>query len=140
MASFNKFNIFTKDLASGKHNLASDSLYVMLTNNTPTASNLTTADITEISASNGYTAGGTSAPFISLTLSGGVVKLVLDNAGLISASGGSIGPFRYAVLYNGTASGNPLIGWFDYGSALTLVNGQQFQVLFDPTYGALTIT
>jgi hypothetical protein len=140
MATFNKFNSFTLALASGVHNLSSDSLYVMLTNNQPSASNQTTSDITEISAGNGYSAGGSQAALVSINQSGGVTKLTLANAGLISASGGTIGPFRYAVLYNSTASGKPLIGWFDYGSALTLADGQQFQVQFDQTYGALTIT
>jgi hypothetical protein len=140
MATFNKFNSFTLALASGVHNLSSDSLYVMLTNNQPSASNQTTSDITEISAGNGYSAGGSQAALVSINQSGGVTKLTLANAGLISASGGTIGPFRYAVLYNSTASGKPLIGWFDYGSALTLADGQQFQVQFDQTYGTLTIT
>jgi hypothetical protein len=138
MASFNKFNAFVNDLASKVHNLGSDTLKIMLTNSAPTATNAVKADITEISAANGYTAGGTAATLVSSSQTSGTYKLVLNNV-TFTASGGSIGTFRYAVLYNSTAASGNLIGYYDYGTALTITNGNSFQVQFDGTNGVLQL-
>jgi hypothetical protein len=139
MAAFNKFNSFVEALAEKVHNLGSDTLKVMLTNTAPVAANSVKADITEISAGNGYTAGGNTASVTSSAQTSGTYKLVLGDPATWTASGGSIGPFRYAVLYNDTATNKELIGWWDYGSALTLASGESFTVDFDPTTGVLTL-
>ncbi len=139
-AAFQKFNAFTQDLARKVHDLGADNIYLMLTNTAPSAANAVKADITEIAAGNGYTANGLQCPVTSCTQTGGVLKLVLSNPGAWTASGGSIGPFRYAVLYNATPVSKPLIGFYDYGSAVTLAAGEQFQGTFDATNGVLTIT
>lgn len=138
MAAFNKFNSFVEALAEKVHNLGSDTLKVMLSNTAPSASNTVKADITEISAGNGYTAGGHQASQSSSSQSGGTYKLVLNDV-TITASGGSIGPFRYVILYNDTATNDELIGWYDYGSSITLNNGEPFTVDFDGTNGVLTL-
>lgn len=139
MAAFNKFNSFVEALAEKVHNLGSDTLKVMLTNTAPVATNSVKADLTEISAGNGYTAGGNTASVTSSAQTSGTYKLVLGDPTTWTATGGSIGPFRYAVLYNDTASNDELIGWWDYGSALTLAAGESFTVDFDPTTGVLTL-
>jgi hypothetical protein len=140
MAAFNKFNIFVLDVSNGKHNLGTDNLRVMLTNTAPVATNAVLADITEISTGNGYSAGGTQATLVSNTQSSGTEKLILNNV-LFNASGGSIGPFRYCVLYNSTQASpvKPLIGWYDYGTNLTVTAGNSFQVQFDATNGVLQL-
>lgn len=139
MASFNKFNSFVEALSEKVHNLGADTLKVLLTNTAPAATNSVKADLTEISAGNGYTAGGTAATISSSSQTSGTYKLVLADV-VFTASGGSIGPFRYAVLYNDTASNDELIGWWDYGSSITLASGETFTVDFDATTGVLTIT
>lgn len=141
-STFNKFNQFTEDLAKKVHNLSADTLKVGLTNTAPVATNAVWGDITEISSGNGYTAGGNSAAISSCAQTSGVLKLILSNPATWTASGGSIGPFRYAVLYNSTPTSpmKPLIGWYDYGSSVTLAAGEQFQVAFDGTNGVFTIT
>lgn len=141
MASFNKFNQFVEDLAKKVHNLNTDTLKVMLSNTAPLATNAVKADITEISAGNGYATGGATATFVSGAQTGGVYKLVL-NPVTFTAAAGSIATFRYAVLYNDTPSSplKPLIGWYDFGTAVNITNGNAFQVLFDATNGVLTIT
>lgn len=139
MASFNKFNPFVEAVAEKVHNLGADTLKVMLSNTAPTASNAVKADITEISAGNGYTAGGNTASITSSSQTSGTYKLVLGDPATWTASGGSIGPLRYAVLYNDTATNKELIGWWDYGSSITLNAGETFTVDFDPTTGVLTI-
>lgn len=140
MATFNKFQAFVEHLAEKVHNLGSDTLKVMLTNTAPVNTNSVLADLTEISAGNGYTAGGTAASISSSAQSSGTYKLVLADV-VFTASGGSIGPFRYAVLYNDTPSSpaDPLIGWWDYGSELTLASGESLTVDFDGSAGVLTI-
>lgn len=140
MASFNKFNSFVEALAEKVHNLGSDTLKVYLSNATPdAAADSIKTDLAEISAGNGYTAGGNQATISSSSQTSGTYKLVLADPATWTASGGSIGPFRYAVLYNDTATNDELIGWWDYGSSITLNAGETFTVDFDPTTGVLTI-
>lgn len=138
-ATFSKFNSFTEAFMEKVHNLGSDTLKVMLTNSAPSSSNTQKSDITDISPGNGYSAGGTAATISSSAQTSGTYKLVLADV-TITASGGGIGPFRYAVLYNDTASNKELIGFWDYGSNLTLANGESLLVDFSAVNGVLQVT
>jgi hypothetical protein len=138
MATFNKFNSFVEAVAEKKHDLGADVLKVLLTNTAPVAANAVKADLTEIAAGNGYAAGGTQATQASSAQTSGTYKLVLNDV-VFTAAGGSIGPFRYAVLYNDTATNDELIGWHDYGSSITLLDGETFTWNADPTSGVLTL-
>lgn len=138
MAVFNKFNSFVLDLATKVHNLNSDALKIMLTNTAPAATNTLKANITDIAAGNGYTAGGGAAAFVSGIDTAGVYKLILSPV-TFTAAGGSIGPFEWAVLYNATPAGGNLIGWWDYGTAITLTSGNTFTVNLDQTNGVFTL-
>lgn len=138
MATFTKFNTFVEALAEKIHNLGSDSLKVVLTNTAPTpGTDDQLADITQISNGNGYTTGGTATTISSSAQSSGTYKLVITD--VVFTATGSVGPFRYAVLYNDTAAGDELIGYWDYGSSITLANGETFTVDFDGTSGVLQI-
>ena len=142
MAAFNKFQSFVEHLAEKVHNLGADTLKIMLVNSpAPVNTNTVKADLTEITAGNGYSAGGAAVTITSSAQSGGTYKLV-GNDVVITAAGGSIGPFRYAVLYNDTPTSpaDPLIGWWDYGSAVTLQDGENLTVDLDQTNGILTVT
>lgn len=138
MAAFNKFNCFVEDKAHKKHNLGSDTLKIMLTNSAPIATNTVKANLTEISAGNGYTAGGTAVTITASAQTSGTYKLTGND--VVFTASGAVGPFRYAVLYNDTASNKELIGWWDYGSNVTLANGETFTVDLDQTNGILTST
>ncbi len=140
MANYVKFDQFVEDLAKKVHNLNSDTLKVMLTNTAPVAGNSVMADLTEIAAGNGYTAGGSAATFVSGAQSSGTYKLVLNDV-TFTASGGSIGPFRYAVLYNDTPTSpaDPLIAFWDYGTSITLTNGNSLTVNLDQSSGVFTL-
>ena len=129
MAAYNKFQKFVQDVHHKVHNLASDTIKVMMTNTAPVATNAVKADLTEISAGNGYTAGGATSAQASSGQTAGVYKLVLTDV-TFTAAGGSIGPFRYVVFYNDTPTSpaDPLIGWYDYGSAVTILDGESFLV------------
>jgi hypothetical protein len=138
MATFNKFNSFVEALAEKVHNLGSDTLKVALTNTAPNATDSQLSNITQISAGNGYTTGGAQATQVSSAQASGTYKLVLNDV-TFTASGGSIATFRYVVLYNDTATNDELIGWYDYGTALTVTSGNSFTVDFDGTTGVLTL-
>lgn len=138
MASFNKFNSFVEAVAEKKHDLGADVLKVLLTNVAPVATNTVKADLTEITAQNGYTAGGTQSTQSSSAQTSGTYKLVIGDV-VFTASGGTIGPFRYAVLYNDTAANDELIGWYDYGSSITLQAGETLTTDFDASGGVLTL-
>ena len=138
MASFNKFQDFVEQLGKAIHDLdGTHTLKVMLTNSAPVATNTVFANITDITAENGYTAAGTAtSPTWSETT--GTAKLVCTDV-VFTASGGTIGPFQYAVLYNDTATSKNLIAWWDYGSAVTLQDGETFTVDFDASAGVFTV-
>lgn len=139
MAAFNKFQVFVENVAEKVHNLGADVLKVALSNTAPVATNTILANITQISGTNGYTTGGTQATIASSSHTAGTYKLVLND--VVFTATGSMGPFRYAVLYNDTPTSpvDPLIGWWDYGSSITLAATETFTVDFDPTNGALTL-
>lgn len=141
MASYNKFNAFVENLAEKVHNLGADTLKVMLSNSAPTATNAVKADITEIAAGNGYVSGGPTVTIASSSQSSGLYKLVLADV-TITASGGSIGPFRYITLYNDTPTSplKPLIGSWDYGSSISLGAGESFTVDFDASAGVIQLS
>jgi hypothetical protein len=135
ISAYNKFNNFVLDLGKGVHNFTAHSLSIALSNTAPVATNTVLADITLI-------AGAALHPLDSVTWSqtGGTAKLVAADE-VITASGGSIGPFQFLVVYNDTPTlpADPLICWFDYGSALTLNDGESLTVDFDGTNGVFTI-
>ncbi len=138
MAGFQKFYQFVEDIAKKVHNLSTDQLKIALcaSANAPVATNAVLADLTEISYTNLSTRNITTTSAEQTT---GVLKLILVDL-VLTASGGSVAAFRYIVIYNDTASGKPLIGFYDYGSNLTLLDGETFTIDWDNSTGALTIT
>jgi hypothetical protein len=140
MADFVKFQNFVEDLGKGVHDLQAggDTLKVYLTNAAPSASgDAVKTDLAEISAGNGYTAGGEDVQN-DWSESGGTATLT--GTDITWTATGSVGPFRYAVLYNDTPStpADPLIGYWDYGSEVTLANGETFTVDFGASILTLT--
>lgn len=139
MSTFEKFNSFVEAMAEKVHNLGSDTLKVALTNTAPTATDTQLSNITQISAGNGYTTGGSTTTQSSSAQSSGTYKLVLGDV-VFTASGGAIAQFRYAVLYNDTATNDELIGYWDYGSAVDLASGETFTWDADATTGVIQLT
>jgi hypothetical protein len=134
MATFNKFDSFVEALSEKVHNLGADQLTVALSNTAPVATNTVLTNITEITYTN------LSARNITTSTSAqtsGLYKLVV--ADLVLTATGAVGPFRYVVLYNNTATNKELIGWYDYGSSITLATGETFTLDFDQTNGVLTL-
>ena len=137
MASFNKFQPFVENLAEKKIDL-SGTLKIVLSNAAPTATHGQKSQITEISAGNGYSAGGPAVTVSSSSQTSGTYKLVCADV-TITASGGSIGPFRTATLYDDAATNDELVGAWDYGSSITLADGEAITVDFDASNGVLTL-
>jgi hypothetical protein len=127
------------DVGNKVHNLGADTLKIMLTRTAPAATNAVKADLTEIAAGNGYTAGGTAVASNAYSQTSGVGKLT-GNDVTFTAAGGAIANFRYAVLYNSTPAAGNLIGWWDYGSTVTLNAGESLLVDLDQVNGILTLT
>ena len=128
-SSFSKFNSFVEAEAEKVHNLGSDVLTVAMTAaaNAPVASNTVLANLTQIDYTN------CSARTLTVTTSAqtsGTFTLDADNL-VLTASGGNVGPFRYVVLYNDTATNDELICWYDYGSDITLAAGETLTIAFN---------
>ena len=135
MPTLTKFYSFVEAIHEKKHNLGSDTLKVLLTNTAPILSNTQKSDISgELSTANGYTAGGATVTITSSAQSSGLYTLIATDV-TWTASGGSIGPFRYAVFYNDTATNDELIGYLDYGYSVTVASGQTFTLDFDAVSG-----
>lgn len=139
MASFNKFQQFVEDLSKGVHNLLTGALTVALTAavNAPVNTNTVLANLTQIS----YTNLSARVLTVSSCLqTSGTLKLVIADLTL-TAGGGAVATFRYVVIYNDTPTSpaDPLICWFDYGSNVTLADGETFVLDFDGTNGLIQI-
>ena len=131
MAAFTFYQDFKEQLGKGVHNLSSNTIKVALTNAAPNvATHAALADITQISTGGGYTGGaggGSALASVTYSESAGTGTFVAADL-VFTASGGSIGPFRYAVYYNDTATSpaDALIGYVDYGSSITLADTETF--------------
>jgi hypothetical protein len=119
----------------GIHNLGSHQLKVALTNTAPSAANAVLTDISEISYTNCSTRNITTSTSAQTS---GTYKLVCTD--LVLTASGTVGPFRYVVLYNDTAASKNLIAYYDYASSVTLANGDTFTIDFDGSGGVLTVT
>lgn len=151
MASFNKFNQFVQDVGRGVLNLNSDTLRDLLTNTSPNAADTkvdtttstctigSTSNAAEIAAGNGYVKKGTAIGTTAYSQTSGTATLSGANV-VYTASGGTIGPFRYVCCFDdtgGTTSTRSVIGWWDYGSSITLNNLETFTI--DHSANILTI-
>lgn len=140
MADFVNLAQFFQDVGRGVHNLNADTLKVVLTNIAPNAADGVLADITQISAGNGYSAGGFTLTGTAFTLDTGVAELVADDLE-IAASGGAMAQWRYAVIYNDTPTSpaDPLIGYIDNGSAIDLASGESITLDFSAATGIVRL-
>lgn len=129
MAAFNKFNQFLEDLAKKVHNLHTDQINIYLSNAAPNgATHAVKSDIAEISTGNGYTGPVDTQNVVSRSV--GTTSVV--GTDIVITASGAVGPFRYVPLYNDTPTSpaDPLIGWWDYGSSISLAAGETFTIDF----------
>lgn len=135
MATFTKFNAFVENVAEKVHNLGSDQLVVALSSVAPVNTNTVLANLTQVDYTYCSSRNITTA---SSAQSAGTYKLVVNDLTL-TASGGAVGPFQYVTVYNDTATNDELVCFFNYGSAITLSDGESILLNFDGSNGLLTI-
>ena len=134
MATYIKFQDFAEQVERGVHNFGSHVFKVALTNTLPVATQVSLDTVTNHpapAAANGYTAGGT-ATTVTVSETGGTMT-VQGTAVVFTATAGGIGPVRYAILYNDTATSpaDALIAWWEYPSAsITLADTETLTVTF----------
>jgi len=134
MASFNKINSFVENLAEKQIDLSGAALTVALTNTAHTATWDELADLTQVSYTN------LSSRVITVSSSSqtaGTYKLVCDDLTLTAS--GAVGPFRYIYIYDDGSTNDKLIAYYDYGSEVTMADGDTFKIDFDGSAGVLTI-
>jgi hypothetical protein len=140
MAIFTKFQPFVQALAEGKHNLSTCTFYAQLLNSLPSVTSAIESDLpADLTSGNGYTQGGVSLGTATASgQTGGLYTLKIADK-VITASGGTIGAFQYVVLFNNSATNKDLIGYYDYGSSITLKDTESFTINNDETNGVLTL-
>jgi len=130
MAAYNKIEGFVGYLTTKIIDCNADQWDVYLSNTTPSASaDNVKADLAAITEENNYAEA--DAQNTSSEASGTATIVGVDI--VFTASGGTFGPFRYVVIFDETVSSpvvDPLIAWWDYGSAITPADGETFTVDF----------
>lgn len=144
MAAYNKFQDYVEQVNKGVHNWATHTFKAAFSNSAPTATMTVLSDITQIATAGGYTAGaggGVTLDTVTLSETSGTAKVTIADE-VFTATGASVGPFRYVVIYNDTATSptDALVAWFDYGSSITLSDTETFTIDFDATNGLWQMT
>ena len=142
-STITKVQSFGLGLAQGKFNFTPGTGHTFkyyLSATAPDAANdVVRADLpTELANGNGYTTGGIAVTVASLAQSGGTTKCVMNDVTL-TAAGGSIGPFQYITLVDETAANDDVVGFYNYGTPVTILDGESFVFDADGTTGAFTI-
>lgn len=139
------FDDLAEQIGKAVHNFSTHTFKLVLcaAANAPVASNTVLANLTQISNGGGYTGGaggGYTLTGVGYTETSGTATLAITSPFTITASGGSVGPFRYLVIYNDTATSpaDALVGWLDYGSDVTLADGESLAIT--SASGVLTVT
>ena len=129
-SAWNKYQDFSEQLVRGVHNWGSNAFRVALSNTAPVATHTSLSQVAEITAGNGYTAGG-GATTVTVSETGGTTTV--QGTEVVFTATGNMAAFRYAILYNDTATSpaDALVAWFDYGSAINLTAGETFTVRFN---------
>lgn len=145
MAAYNKLNGFVEHLAEKVHNLQSDAITLAITNTAPaseatpptgaTGTNVL-ANLTQISYTN------LSSRVLTITTSAqtsGTYNLIASD--IVLTASGAVGPMRYIYVYNDTPTSpaDPLIGYYDYGSSVSLASGETFTLDLDNVNGIFTL-
>jgi hypothetical protein len=128
MATGNRFNAWVEAVQEGNADWT-DSFALALTNTAPTSADSLLADISQISYANLSSRG------LTITASGQTAgTFTATCARLVLTASGAVAPFRYVVMYDDTATGDPLVQWWDNGVATTMQAGDTFTFGGAPTF------
>ena len=130
MATFTTFQDFKEQMPKGVHQFGTHTYKWALTNSAPAGTETGISGITQITGANGYTTGGTAAT-LTVSETGGTATIAQSGDVTFTASGGTMATFRYAVLYNDTATSpaDAVVGYIDNGSAVSLADTQSWKIL-----------
>jgi hypothetical protein len=136
-SSFNKVNNWCLLLGTGVVNLASAgaTILALCSNTTPNATWTTVSQITELSTSGGYTAGGQDIQN-DYTASGGTGTMTAVDVTWTGSAGGFTA--RYIWLALGATASDKVLGWYDYGASQAVGAGETWVLDFGAS--VLTIT
>ena len=106
--------------------LDSDTFNVYVTNNAPSAADDDIrANLAGATEENGYAAADVTNTWSETTGTG-----TMGATDVVITATGSVGPFQYVVIYNDTHGSDALMCWWDYGSEVTLADGETFTIDF----------
>jgi hypothetical protein len=135
MAAFQRFDSFVAAMGNGQAIPGADVLKLAFTNVQPVVSQTLFNQIVEIAAGGGsYPAGGYVLSVASSAQIGGLWTFI-PNPLQVVAIITPMATWRWAVIYDSTTGG--LIGFADYGGALTLAGGELVNITFDPINGLI---
>jgi hypothetical protein len=121
---------------------ANDQFTIYLSDEAPiVATDSPKTDIANITEQNGYTETNLTTTWVE-TAGGSGIFVLRHNADVVwTASGGSFGPFRYAVVYNNTITTplDLLVGFWDNGSSITITVGNSFTVDLNATFDIFSL-
>jgi hypothetical protein len=139
MPSLVIYQPFYEELLQGTHDFDNDTFKCLFSNTTPDITHDLFADLTDITAENGYTAGGVTLDGVTVSRTAGVAKVSITDE-VFTASGGTVGPFEHFIVYNSSATDSPLVGYVTRTEgAVTLSDGESITLDFDGTNGAITL-
>lgn len=136
------YNSAREYIGDGTIDLDTNTFKMLLTSNsyTPNPANTVYADITnQVANGNGYTTGGATLTSVTWTHTG--TTATWDAADVSwTATGGTIGPIRNAVIYDDTSASKVLVCYciLDSGD-INVTNGSTFTVAFNAS-GILTLS
>jgi len=136
MATFNKINDWVENEGEVA-DLDGDTFIVALSNTAPGSESTpptgdgagVLANVTQISYTN---CSSRTLSLASSSQTSGTYTIDFSNITL-TASGGNVGPFRYVYIYDDTPTSpaDPLVCYFDYGSSITLADGETLDITFN---------
>lgn len=136
-----KFNVLFLDMAQAVHDLTAttgDQVSLYMSNTAPVATNTLKGTPAEIADGGGYTAGMAALDLSNWTSSesSGTYSFDADDPGTVITASAAVADFRYVLLYNKdtVAKADPLMGWWDYGSTVSMTTGETFSMTFGDAY------
>ncbi len=139
MATYQKFNQAVEYMADGVYNFSTDTFKIALTTNAsaPVATNSVLADLTQISYTN---LSGHDTGYTATTHAQSSGTFTFDLADIVLTASGPVATFRWIVLYDDTPTSpaDPLVAYFDYGSDLTMANGETLTITWNAS-GVFTL-
>lgn len=105
--------------------------------NAPTAGTVlgaTVIALPALSTAGGYTAwsdgAGGHATTLATSHTGGTQPTTVSHTTAVFTASGAVGPFRYVILVDDTPTSplNPVIGYFDHTSNITMASGDTYTI------------